>query len=211
MSISVRFRQSQKNTVQIGNDALQKAKELQQQSQSRANQEENAIDRFNGSSSVSISSTQPSAGTKLLTGPSSSSSRGNNCQTPLFTKSLVTPDRVSNISPLGTPNRPNRSYVSLTKDPKDSVSKVSLYAPSDVRLVGVSFYIHPLLKIGCGGNSARRAQSVPFGYFQTDTAHLLPALFTGSFCCTIRLQYLEAALFSGPLGLLQTNGRNRIN
>ena len=23
---------------------------------------------------------------------------------------------------------------------------------------------------GCGGNSARRAQSVPFGYFQTDTA-----------------------------------------
>jgi len=23
---------------------------------------------------------------------------------------------------------------------------------------------------GCGGNSARRAQPVPFGYFQTDTA-----------------------------------------
>ena len=27
---------------------------------------------------------------------------------------------------------------------------------------------------GCGGNSARRAQLVPFGYFQTDTASVVP-------------------------------------
>ncbi len=49
---------NQKNPVEVGNDTLQKAKALQQQSQTQTNQQQNVIDQLSGGSSVT-SSTQP--------------------------------------------------------------------------------------------------------------------------------------------------------
>jgi len=52
--------QNQKSAVEVGNDTLQKAKELQQRSQTQTNQQQNVIDQLSGGSSVS-SSAQPSS------------------------------------------------------------------------------------------------------------------------------------------------------
>ena len=53
-------------------------------------------------------------------------SQEKNCQSPVFTKPLVEPDRVSVILPLGTPNRPNRTYVTLKMEPGDALTRQSV-------------------------------------------------------------------------------------
>src|SRR6266568_669165 len=64
--------QNQKSIVQTGNDAIQKAKELQQQSQSQANQEGDAINQLTKGTSSSTTSTTLSKRPAALLAPSSS-------------------------------------------------------------------------------------------------------------------------------------------